>query len=94
MQSLEIYQIDAFAKNAYEGNPCAVVFVADDLTESSMQLITQEMNLSETAFVMVSEKGDFRARYLYSVIWNSSCGSSYDCDNSCINNKWTNTNNK
>lgn len=34
MQRLEIYQIDAFAKNAYEGNPCAIIFDADDVAES------------------------------------------------------------
>lgn len=63
MSTLNIAQIDAFTEKPYGGNPCAVVFDADFLTEEQMQTIALEMNLSETAFLMKSEKADFRARY-------------------------------
>lgn len=63
MQNLDIVQIDAFTVKAYSGNPCAVVFGADHLSDSSMQKIAQEMNLSETAFILRTNKADFRARY-------------------------------
>ncbi len=63
MQALPIIQVDAFTRSVFGGNPCAVVFDADALDEHTMQAIAREMNLSETAFVMDSERADFRARY-------------------------------
>lgn len=58
-----IIQVDAFTTRAYGGNPCAVVLDADGLTDTAMQTIAREMNLSETAFVLRSDKADVRARY-------------------------------
>lgn len=46
-----------------EGNPCAVILDADDLTPETMQSVAREMNLSETAFVLRSRVADFGARY-------------------------------
>lgn len=63
MSRLQIVQVDAFTRRAYGGNPCAVVFDADGLSSAAMLAIAREMNLSETAFVMQSDKADFRARY-------------------------------
>ena len=63
MKKLPIIQIDAFTTRPYKGNPCAVVLGADGLSELAMQDIAREMNLSETAFAMSSDKADFRARY-------------------------------
>ena len=56
-------QVDAFATKALCGNPCAIVFEADDLDSQEMQAIAQEQNLSETAFVLRSSVADVRARY-------------------------------
>lgn len=56
-------QVDAFTSTPLGGNPCAIVFEADDLSTETMQAIAQEMNLSETAFVLRSEVADVRARY-------------------------------
>jgi trans-2,3-dihydro-3-hydroxyanthranilate isomerase len=55
--------IDAFTDRPLGGNPCAVVLDADTLDEATMQAIAQEMNLSETAFVLRSAVADVRARY-------------------------------
>lgn len=56
-------QVDAFTRTPLEGNACAVVFDADDLSDRKMQAIAREMNLSETAFVLKPREGDCRARY-------------------------------
>ena len=56
-------QVDAFTSTPLQGNPCVVVFDADDLPTETMQAIALEMNLSETAFVLKSSVADFRARY-------------------------------
>ncbi|KAA3619430.1 MAG: PhzF family phenazine biosynthesis protein [Calditrichaeota bacterium] len=63
MPVLPLLQIDAFTTEPLSGNPCAVIFDADELSVEMMQKIAREMNLSETAFVMASDNADFRARY-------------------------------
>ncbi|MGB1288975.1 MAG: PhzF family phenazine biosynthesis protein, partial [Aggregatilineales bacterium] len=63
MLEFPFMQVDAFTTQALAGNPCAIVFAADTLTDAQMQQIALEMNLSETAFVLKSDKADFRARY-------------------------------
>lgn len=63
MRTYPFMQVDAFTTTALGGNPCAIIFDADDLTTETMQAIAQEMNLSETAFVLQSSVADVRARY-------------------------------
>ncbi len=63
MPKFPFAQVDAFTDTALAGNPCAVVFDADELDSATMQAIAVEMNLSETAFVLRSDKADVRARY-------------------------------
>lgn len=57
-----IFQIDAFTRSPFQGNPAAVTFGLD-LTDEEMQLIAREMNLSETAFITTSDKADYRLRW-------------------------------
>jgi trans-2,3-dihydro-3-hydroxyanthranilate isomerase len=61
--SYPFMQIDAFTTRRLAGNPCAVIFDADDLSDETRLAIAREMNLSETAFVVRSEVADFGARY-------------------------------
>jgi trans-2,3-dihydro-3-hydroxyanthranilate isomerase len=63
MSKHPFYQIDAFSDRALQGNPCAVILDADDLSTETMQAIALEMNLSETAFVIKTRVADFGARY-------------------------------
>jgi len=63
MTEHRVFTVDAFTEHAYGGNPCAVVFDADNLSTEQMQIIAQEMNLSETAFVLSSDRAAFRVRY-------------------------------
>jgi trans-2,3-dihydro-3-hydroxyanthranilate isomerase len=60
---LPFMQVDAFTAVPLQGNPCAVVFEAGALAPEAMLAIAREMNLSETAFVLESERADVRARY-------------------------------
>ena len=46
------YQVDVFTKIPFGGNPLAVVFDSEGLTDQNMQNIAKEMNLSETTFVL------------------------------------------
>ncbi|HMG72288.1 MAG TPA: PhzF family phenazine biosynthesis protein [Pyrinomonadaceae bacterium] len=49
-------QLDVFTDRAFCGNPLAVFPEAEGITGEQMQQIAREMNLSETVFVLPSEK--------------------------------------
>ncbi len=59
---LKIFQVDAFAQKAFDGNPAAVCPLDEWPTDQLMQKIAQENNLSETAF-FVPFKNGFRLRW-------------------------------
>lgn len=63
MATYPFMQVDAFTTQPLAGNPCAIVFDADDLDDQQMLAIARENNLSETAFVRRSSVADFGARY-------------------------------
>lgn len=42
---------DVFTETKMAGNPLAVMYDADDLSQDTMQAIAREMNLSETVFI-------------------------------------------
>lgn len=47
---MQIYQVDAFTKEVFRGNPAAVVPLQEWLPDQLMQRIAMENNLAETAF--------------------------------------------
>jgi PhzF family phenazine biosynthesis protein len=51
-------QIDAFAREPFEGNPAAVMPLAAWLDDDLLQRIASENNLSETAFIVPGEQGE------------------------------------
>ncbi|RCL74202.1 MAG: PhzF family phenazine biosynthesis protein [Alphaproteobacteria bacterium] len=51
MKSIPFYQVDAFSKKVFSGNPAAVCILDEWLTDKVMQSIASENNLSETAFI-------------------------------------------
>lgn len=58
---LKLYQIDAFAHSIFEGNPAAVIPLDEWLSDTLLQRIAMENNLSETAFfVLEGEKWHIR----------------------------------
>lgn len=70
---LKIYQIDAFAKTVFEGNPAAVVPLDAWLDDLLMQKIAMENNLSETAY-FVKEGAHYRIRWFTPVAEVDMCG--------------------
>ncbi len=54
--SIPLYIADAFTNERFKGNPAAVCFLEVPQTESWMQQVAAEMNLSETAFVTPGEE--------------------------------------
>ncbi|MEO1191682.1 MAG: PhzF family phenazine biosynthesis protein [Pseudomonadota bacterium] len=63
MKMKDFLWIDAFTETRYGGNPCAVVFEADDLSPEARIAYTRETGLVECAFLQRSAKADFGARY-------------------------------
>lgn len=63
MPNFNVIHVDAFTSRPLEGNPCAVLPDARGLEGVTLQRIAREMNLSETAYVLPSERADFRVRY-------------------------------
>jgi trans-2,3-dihydro-3-hydroxyanthranilate isomerase len=55
-------QLDVFTDQAFCGNPLAVFPEAEGISDEQMQQIAREMNLSETVFVLASEKEDVLRR--------------------------------
>lgn len=51
MSQLSYSTYDVFTDTRFAGNPLAVVFEADALSDAKMQIIAREFNLSETIFV-------------------------------------------
>lgn|GEM_PF-62524 len=62
-RKVQVHQVDAFTNEKFRGNPAGVVLDAEELEESTMRKIARELNLSETAFVLSSDKGNFQMRY-------------------------------
>lgn len=62
MNAYTFYQLDVFTSTPFTGNPLAVFPVAEGFPEDQMQRIANEMNLSETVFVLPSEKALRRLR--------------------------------
>lgn len=54
--NLTIFQIDAFTKTPFSGNPAAICPLTKWLSEETMQKIAAENNLSETAFFVKKEE--------------------------------------
>ncbi|MBN2184504.1 MAG: PhzF family phenazine biosynthesis protein [Candidatus Krumholzibacteriota bacterium] len=65
MPELKIKQVDAFTSKPFCGNPAGVISDADELTSDDMLKIAGEMNLAETAFIMMPSSADalFKIRY-------------------------------
>lgn len=62
MAPLRFKQVDVFTNRPFLGNPVAVVVGAEGLDTPTMQRIACWTNLSETTFLLPSEKADYRLR--------------------------------
>lgn len=59
---LKLYQVDAFARGVFTGNPAAVVLLDAWLADECLQAVAAENNLSETAF-LVGGGADWELRW-------------------------------
>jgi PhzF family phenazine biosynthesis protein len=71
---MKIYQVDAFTDRAFLGNPAAVCVLENELSDTLMQQIASEMNLSETAFVRIRPDRTCHLRWFTPAIEVNLCG--------------------
>lgn len=71
---INIFQVDAFSSRPFGGNPAGVVPNAKRLKEIDMQRIANEMNLSETAFIVQRDDNLFKMRFFTPVCEVDLCG--------------------
>lgn len=71
---LPIYQVDAFTRDVFRGNPAAVVVMESWPADSTLQAIARENNLSETAFLVQRTEGEFELRWFTPELEIDLCG--------------------
>lgn len=70
---LPVQVVDAFADQAFSGNPAAVCYLTHPAPAQWMQQVAAEMNLSETAFLL-REGDEFRLRWFTPLAEVKLCG--------------------
>lgn len=70
---IPLYQVDAFTNVPFKGNPAAVCLLEAPRPDAWMQAVAQEMNLSETAFLL-PEGESYRLRWFTPLTEVSLCG--------------------
>ena len=70
---MKIYQIDAFTKNVFSGNPAAVCPLEEWISDEIMQKIAAENNLAETAFY-VKKDDEYEIRWFTPTVEVDLCG--------------------
>ena len=71
--SQEIFQVDAFTQTPFKGNPAAVCILPQEGDKDWMQLVANEMNLSETAFLYPYKDG-YNLRWFTPAVEVDLCG--------------------
>jgi PhzF family phenazine biosynthesis protein len=76
MGGVRVRTVDAFTDRLFTGNPAAVVVLDDAPPDLWMLALAQEMNLSETAFVLRESvpDADFRLRWFTPTVEMDLCG--------------------
>jgi len=73
MNTIKLYQVDAFAERLFAGNPAAICPLDAWPDDALLQAIAAENNLSETAYFVPVEK-DFHLRWFTPVAEVDLCG--------------------
>lgn len=76
MQNVPLYQVDAFTGHAFGGNPAAVCLLNAFLSDTLLQSIALENNLSETAFIVALDglEADYHLRWFTPGVEVALCG--------------------
>jgi PhzF family phenazine biosynthesis protein len=64
-----LYHVDAFARKPFAGNPAAVCLLDRPCEDGVLQSIAEEMNLSETAFLLKRGQKPIQEEWEFSLRW-------------------------
>ncbi|HEY4108437.1 PhzF family phenazine biosynthesis isomerase [Puia sp.] len=70
---MQIFQVDAFANELFQGNPAAVIPLTGWLPDAALQRIAMENNLSETAY-FIPEANGYAIRWFTPAVEVDLCG--------------------
>lgn len=70
---LPLFQVDAFTRRRFEGNPAAICPLPKWLPDATLQSIAAENNLAETAFFVAEPEG-YRLRWFTPAVEVDLCG--------------------
>jgi PhzF family phenazine biosynthesis protein len=73
MLQVPIFQVDAFSKTLFSGNPAAVLILQEFPPDSKLQKIAAENNLAETAFLVPDGEG-YNLRWFTPTVEVPLCG--------------------
>jgi len=64
-KTVHVFQVDAFTRTQFTGNPAGVVLGADELSDDEMLAIARELHNADTAFVLApnGDDHDIRVRF-------------------------------
>jgi PhzF family phenazine biosynthesis protein len=68
-----LYQVDAFTRTPFRGNPAAVCLLAEPRDDAWLQAVATEMNLAETAFLIPAAEA-LRLRWFTPAVEVPLCG--------------------
>ena len=71
---MRLYQVDAFTKNVFKGNPAAVIPLESWLDVDTLQNIASENNLSETAYIVKNGETLYEIRWFTPTTEVDLCG--------------------
>ena len=71
---IPIYQVDAFTRKVFGGNPAAVCILDSWLDEEMLQGVAAENNLPETAFLVPISRGRYDLRWFTPTMEVDLCG--------------------
>jgi PhzF family phenazine biosynthesis protein len=74
MSEHPLFQVDAFAGEAFRGNPAAVVVLDEPAGDAWQQAVAAEMNLSETAFLRATGAATYDLRWFTPTVEVDLCG--------------------
>jgi PhzF family phenazine biosynthesis protein len=73
MNQIPLFQVDAFTKEPFKGNPAGVCVLPTEKPDVWMKAVAAEMNLSETAFLLKAQDG-FKLRWFTPTMEIELCG--------------------
>jgi PhzF family phenazine biosynthesis protein len=68
-ESCPLYHVDAFTNRPFSGNPAGVFLCRSEMSAKQMQLISAEVNASETAFPIPLDASSFKEASRFHLRW-------------------------